>query len=61
MMVLNRPAMTYLRHIVAEVDPRATMIVGKVHEASYNELSDIGGLPQMPPKGNEGPAPTGPS
>lgn len=38
MVVLTRPEMAYLRHIVAEVDPRATVIVGKIHEASYNDF-----------------------
>jgi uncharacterized membrane-anchored protein YitT (DUF2179 family) len=38
MVVLTRPEMADLRHIVAEVDPRATVIVGKIHEASYNEF-----------------------
>lgn len=38
MVVLTRSEMAYLRHIVQEADPRATMVVGKVHEAWYNEF-----------------------
>ena len=39
MVVLTRSQMAYLHHIVAEVDPRATIVVGKIHEASYNQFA----------------------
>lgn len=38
MVVLTRSQMAYLYHIVADVDPRATIVVGKIHEASYNQF-----------------------
>ena len=38
MVVLTRSEMAYLRHIVQEADPRAAVVVGKVHEAWYNEF-----------------------
>ena len=37
--VLTRSEMTLLRRIVQDVDPRATIVVGKIHEASYNDFT----------------------
>lgn len=36
--VLTRSEMNLLRRIVQDLDPRATIVVGKIHEASYNEF-----------------------
>jgi uncharacterized membrane-anchored protein YitT (DUF2179 family) len=37
--VLTRSEMTLLRRIVQDLDPRATIVVGKIHEASYNDFT----------------------
>lgn len=39
--VLTRTEMAYLRHIVAEIDPHATVVVGKIHEAFGNGFKQI--------------------
>jgi uncharacterized membrane-anchored protein YitT (DUF2179 family) len=39
--VLTRSEMAYLRHVVAEIDPKATVVVGKIHEAFGNGFKQI--------------------
>ena len=41
--VLNRSEMALLRHIVAEVDPQAAIIVARIHEAFGNGFKPIKG------------------
>ncbi len=37
--VLTRTEMAHLRRMVQEIDPRATVVVGKIHEAVYNDFT----------------------
>ena len=39
--VLTRSEMAYLRRVVAEIDPQATVVVGKIHEAFGNGFNQI--------------------
>lgn len=39
--VLTRSEMALLRHVVAEVDPNATVVVGKIHEAFGNGFTSL--------------------
>ena len=39
--VLTRSEMALLRHVVAEVDPSATVVVGKIHEAFGNGFANL--------------------
>ena len=43
MVVLTRSEMTYLRRIVAGIDPSATIVVSKIHEAFGNGFTALAG------------------
>ena len=43
LVVLTRSEMTYLRRIVADIDPSATIIVSKIHEAFGNGFTSLSG------------------